>query len=211
MAGRDRLDRTLRRDDSLAARLVRLISPERGTAYGHSRLKRALDVAVALPLLAATLPLIALVAALNRLLYPVSPAFFRQRRVGHGGSLPIMKVRTMAGRNHTRLGRPLRRYYLDELPQLAQVLRGDLSAVGIRILPEEIVTGLAGVWSPERYARWRAMYGEAPLGLTGLHQVSRRHGKEDARRYHRDMFYARHASLGFDLYLLWRTVFARGA
>ncbi|HZU14819.1 MAG TPA: sugar transferase [Chloroflexota bacterium] len=211
MARRDELDRRLRDEHTALARLLRLVAPALGRPYSRSRLKRALDVAVVLPLVLVTAPLVALLAGVNRLLYPEFPAFYRQVRVGRRGPLPVLKLRTMIEFRHTPLGRILRRYYLDELPQLAQVLEGDLSAVGIRVLPEEIVRELGEEWSPERYARWWATYRDTPLGLTGLHQVTRRRGKEDARRYHRDMFYARHASLAFDLYLLWRTLFARGA
>jgi lipopolysaccharide/colanic/teichoic acid biosynthesis glycosyltransferase len=165
--------------------------------------------------------LIALLMLVNRVLSPGRPALFHQDRVGSGGgTLRVLKVRSMVMRPGddgagapaavcTRFGRFIRRYYLDELPQLLQVLTGRLSLVGIRVLPRNVYDGLAESWSSERFAAWRAMYAAAPLALSGTHQVFRRTGKEDRRRFHRDMFYARHASLGFDLYLLWRTLGSR--
>lgn len=160
-----------------------------------------------------------LLLAVNKLLYPRHAALFLQDRVGPDEKpLRVMKIRSMVPNNvgtgrHipacTSFGRFIRQQYLDELPQLLQVLTGQLSLVGTRVLPVEVYEGLASSWSSERFERWRAMYASTPLGLTGPHQILRRAGKEDARRYHRDMFYARHASLGFDLYLLWRTSSAR--
>jgi lipopolysaccharide/colanic/teichoic acid biosynthesis glycosyltransferase len=157
--------------------------------------------------------------AINKLLYPHHAALFLQDRVGQDERpLRVMKIRSMVPRETgerpvipacTAFGRFIRRHYLDELPQMLQVLSGQLSLVGTRVLPVAVYEGLASGWSPQRFERWRAMYTSTPLGLTGPHQILRRAGKEDARRYHRDMFYARHASLGFDLYLLWRTLSAR--
>lgn len=168
-------------------------------------------------------PLVILVVGIllvmNKLLYPHHAALFLQDRVGPDETpLRVMKIRSMIPREEderpaapacTSFGRFIRRQYLDELPQMLQVLTGRLSLVGTRVLPIAVYDGLAISWSPERFQRWRTMYASSPLGLTGPHQILRRAGKEDARRYHRDMFYARHASLGFDLYLLWRTLSAR--
>jgi lipopolysaccharide/colanic/teichoic acid biosynthesis glycosyltransferase len=162
--------------------------------------------------------LIALLVVVNRLLDPRRPALFLQDRVGQGDqALRVVKIRSMVPGSSpdtahqipagcTVFGRFMRRHYLDELPQLLQVLTGRLTLVGIRVLPRDVYEGLAAGWSHERFATWRAMYATAPLGLSGAHQVFRGRGKADGRRFHRDMFYARHATLGFDLYLLWRTL-----
>jgi lipopolysaccharide/colanic/teichoic acid biosynthesis glycosyltransferase len=162
--------------------------------------------------------IIALLVLANKLLSPGYPALFRQDRVGRGGApLRVVKIRSMASRRKsgaghevgpicTAFGRLIRQRYLDELPQVFQVLVGQLSLVGIRVLPRDVYDGLQTSWSDERFAAWQAVYAAAPLGLTGAHQVFRGRGKQDRRRYHRDMFYVRRASLGFDLYLLWRTL-----
>ena len=97
----------------------------------------------------------------------------------------------------TRLGRHLRRFALDELPQLFDVLRGDMSLVGPRpALPAE-----AESWPEEL----RGRLGAKP-GLTGLWQVSGRHDLtfEDYMRY--DLFYVENLSLGLDLRIVARTI-----
>jgi len=199
----------------LARGLARL-APTHDAGYVTSRTKRALDVLVGVPLAAVALVLIALLMVVNRLLAPQRPALFQQDRVGHGGSpLRVVKIRSMireprAGTTVcTTFGRFIRRYYLDELPQLFQVLFGQVTLVGIRILPRDVYESLALSWSRERFETWQSMYATAPLGLTGAHQVFRGTEKHDQRRFHHDMFYASHATLGFDLYLLWRTLGSR--
>ena len=115
------------------------------SAYAY--VKRALDCALAALLLAVLSPVFALVAVAVRATSP-GPALFRQRRIGRGGrEFLILKFRTMRsdtprdtathllsdpGRCITRVGRFLRRSSLDELPQLLNVVRGDMSLVGPR-------------------------------------------------------------------------------
>jgi lipopolysaccharide/colanic/teichoic acid biosynthesis glycosyltransferase len=212
------LDAFFRSSNTWLARALSGLGPARGSVYAASHTKRALDLVLAIPLAAIAIGLILLLIIVNRMLSPRRPALFRQDRVGRGGgTLRVLKVRSMISRPGpdaapavcTAFGRFIRRYYLDELPQLLQVLTGRLSLVGIRILPRNVYDGLAASWSEARFEAWSAMYAVAPLGLSGTHQVFRRTGKEDSRRFHRDMFYARHATLGFDLYLLWRTLGSR--
>ncbi len=117
-----------------------------GKGAARSRCKRSLDVAIALILLVVLAPLLLVLAAAIRL-ESQGPALFRQRRGGLGGApFQILKFRTMtvredgdavrqARRNDpraTRLGRILRRTSVDELPQLINVLLGDMSLVGPR-------------------------------------------------------------------------------
>jgi lipopolysaccharide/colanic/teichoic acid biosynthesis glycosyltransferase len=200
-------DRYLRRPSSALALLIRLIAPYSGAGYTRSRIKRFLDLSIGVPALAlAAVPMLLLVL-LNKLLHPTLPALFVQERVGHGGPLKVMKIRSMAQDSPglTTFARLLRRHKLDELPQLVQVVSGDLSLVGIRILPYEIYQDLRQAWSPERFARWSEAYASTPLGLAGFHQVIQGRAKRDRARFHRDMLYVRRATLGLDLYLLWRT------
>jgi lipopolysaccharide/colanic/teichoic acid biosynthesis glycosyltransferase len=190
-----------------------------GDAYSASRAKRALDLAISAPLSAAAVPVMGALGVANFVLDPHLSPIFIQRRVGHGNTLPVVKLRSMhpagpagrdAGPQIRRFGRFMRRHYLDELPQLPEVVAGRLSMVGIRVLPREIYDALEIAWSPERFQRWSQIYARSPLGLTGVHQVFRGVDKEDRCRFHRDTFYARRASLGLDLYLIWRTFWKAG-
>jgi len=217
------IDAYLRRDDTLPALLLLKMSPSSGSVYAFSAVKRTLDLLVAVPaLLFAAIPLLMLLA-INRLLRPGHPALFRQDRVGRDGQIRVLKVRSLlpglpdarkppaAGTPRlTRFGALIRRWYLDELPQLTQVLTGRLSIVGIRVLPVEVYENLRGRWSHDRFAAWERAYKSSSLGLTGIHQLWRKKGKDDERRFRRDAFYARRASLGFDLYLIWRTFVRSG-
>lgn len=167
---------------------------------------------LAIPGSALAVPFVLVLAAINKLLSPHLPALFVQRRVGQVGEIRVLKLRSLPpigvdpGNTQVRYGQWLRRHYLDELPQVPQVLLGQLSMVGIRVLPLPVYDRLAQAWSPARFTAWQRVYHTTPLGLTGIHQVYRRRGKDDLYRFHRDVFYARRASLGLDLYLVWRTV-----
>jgi lipopolysaccharide/colanic/teichoic acid biosynthesis glycosyltransferase len=213
----------LRDDRTRLARRLAELSPDSGADYLSSPAKRALDLAIGLPATMVAAPAIVLLTILNKLLYPGYPAFFLQNRVGNGGGrLRIWKIRSMVPSTEhdpeygtletneavrcSALGLLMRRYFLDELPQIAQVLTGRLSLVGIRVLPVGVYADLARAWSPARFARWSDVYATTPLGLTGIHQVFRGVGKEDRRRFHRDTFYAHRATLGLDMYLMWRTL-----
>jgi lipopolysaccharide/colanic/teichoic acid biosynthesis glycosyltransferase len=206
-------DLYFRRADTGLARMLERLSSKRGPRYRRSGIKRALDLSIGFPLAVISLPVIIVLAIANVLVEPGRPPFFSQWRVGPDGRrMQIVKLRSMTRRRGSssheirRLGRFLRGHYLDELPQLFQVLSGQLSLVGIRILPFEVYEELESEWSPVRFRAWRHAYADGPLALTGAHQTLRGSGKEDRLRFHRDMLYARRASLGFDLYLLWRTV-----
>jgi exopolysaccharide biosynthesis polyprenyl glycosylphosphotransferase len=153
------------------------------------------------------------------------PVFFRQARVGRGGrAFPMLKFRTMvdgadkmhqalavAG-NHdgngvlfklrndprvTRVGRLMRRYSLDELPQLFNILRGEMSLVGPRPpLPSE--TALYGIDMRRRFL--------VKPGITGLWQVSGRSDLSWDESVRIDVAYVENWSLAFDLKILWRTI-----
>lgn len=192
--------------------------------------KRAADVALTVALAPVWVPL---VGALAVLVVAASgrPAFFAQRRVGRGGRpFTLWKLRTMrpgappapGGRfEHwtyagdarvTRLGRWLRRYRLDELPQLAQVLRGDMALVGPRPETPEVTEGLAA-----RIPGYRRRLDVRP-GLTGLCQVSDAYARfatwdEIARKLEIDLRYVDRVSLRTDAAILLRTVgvLARGS
>jgi lipopolysaccharide/colanic/teichoic acid biosynthesis glycosyltransferase len=170
--------------------------------------KRLLDVALALPLLLLTLPLLAvaagLAAAQNR-----GRWLFRQVRPGwHGQLFTLYKIQTMteardaAGRLRPdaerlpALGRWLRATSLDELPQLWNIVRGDLSLVGPRpLLPEYLP-----LYSPAQARRH-----EVRPGLTGWAQVNGRNAIGWEEKFVLDVWYVDHLSWQLDLAILWRT------
>jgi len=174
--------------------------------------KRSLDLAVGLAGSVVTAPLVALLAVAIRLESPGHP-IYTQTRVGRDGrTFPIYKLRTMVrgaeftgaglaiqegdGRI-TRLGRLLRRYSLDELPNLWNVLRGEMSLVGPRpTLPIQV----------EQYTdRQRGRLAVKP-GITGWAQVNGRTSLPWAERIELDIWYVQHRTLRLDLQILARTI-----
>lgn len=167
--------------------------------------KRALDLALSLPLLLlAAAPVLVLALAVR--LADGTPVLFRQTRPGRGGRpFTLLKLRTMRtgpepdDERLTRLGRVLRALSLDELPQLWNVVRGDMSLVGPRpLLPQYL----------GRYSARQARRHEVPPGITGLAQVEGRNGLGWEERLELDVRYVEQRSLALDLRLLGRTVAA---
>jgi sugar transferase EpsL len=171
--------------------------------------KRALDVAVAVPALIVASPLIALVALAIRWRLG-SPAVFRQERPGFQEQ-PFMlyKFRTMldtrdcAGKllpDAERLppfGVFLRRSSLDELPQLWNVVRGDMSLVG----PRPLMMRYLGRYSDEQRRRHEVL-----PGITGWAQVNGRNDISWERKFELDVWYVDHVGLWVDLKILWLTL-----
>jgi Undecaprenyl-phosphate galactose phosphotransferase WbaP len=195
-------------------------------ASGHRSVKRAFDIAVAGTLLVLLLPLLLLIALAVRL-DARGPVLFRQRRYGAGcRPFSALKFRTMHVDAETRLkellaadpelkreydrfhklrcdprvtraGRFLRRTSLDELPQLWNVLTGDMSLIGPRpYMPAEL----------EPYPNARHAIGQVKPGITGLWQVSGRHRTTFEERIRLDVTYVENWSLWLDVVILWRTV-----
>jgi exopolysaccharide biosynthesis polyprenyl glycosylphosphotransferase len=179
----------------------------------YERAKRVADLALALALLALSAPLWPIVAALIRLDGP-GPIFFGQQRVGRGGRLFRMwKFRTLQADADpyalsprasgdprvTRFGRLLRLTGIDELPQLLNVLRGEMSLVGPRPEMPFIVS--------EYSAAERSRLAVTP-GITGLWQISADRSAPIHRNLQHDCYYARHRSLLLDAVILLETVFA---
>lgn len=169
----------------------------------HDGLKRAVDVCAALVVLILTAPLLA-AAAFAVFVSMGAPVLFRQTRAGRGGRpFTLFKLRTMrdgAGDDAARLtplGAFLRATSLDELPQLWNVLRGDMALVGPRpLLPEYL----------PRYSPEQARRHDVRPGITGLAQVSGRNTLGWPERLALDVRYVEQRSLGLDLWILWRTV-----
>lgn len=170
--------------------------------------KRAMDVTVSLSALVVLSPLFLATAALIRMTSPGS-AFFAQKRSGHYGRIfSIYKFRTMRDgvegpslttvedARVTPLGRFLRRWSIDELPQLVNVLFGSMSLVGPRPELPEIV---------ERYPGWRRHMLDAAPGLTGLVQVLGRDELTDEEKGRIDLYYAMNRSFEMDISIILRT------
>lgn len=170
--------------------------------------KRLLDVAIALPMIVATAPLIALSCALVAKKIG-RPVLFSQERAGlHGAPFTVRKLRTMTNergedgellpddRRLTALGELLRRTSIDELPQLWNVLRGDMSVVGPRPLYVKYIA---------RYDDAQRRRLEVKPGVTGWSQVNGRNGLDWESKLDLDAWYARHVSLSLDLRILART------
>jgi exopolysaccharide biosynthesis polyprenyl glycosylphosphotransferase len=187
---------------------------------GQKALKRSFDLVVGSVALLLALPLIAVITLAIRLTSP-GPAIFRQSRVTKGGAVFVMyKFRTMVRDPEraldgtlidlsrpffklrddprlTRVGRNLRSLSLDELPQLWNVIRGDMSLVGPRPLPAEQVAANLEFLGPRHDVRG---------GLTGLWQVSGRSDLQSDEALRIDRFYIENWSFGLDLSILGKTV-----
>jgi len=185
-------------------------------------LKRTFDLLVTVVMLPVALPVMVLVAA-TVLLDDGRPILFRQERIGENGCcFQILKFRTMVPGAQdlqervtrldengdcvykvkhdpriTRVGRFLRRWSLDELPQLFNVLGGDMSLVGPR--PEQ-------AFVVEQYEPWQRQRLAVPPGITGWWQVSGRSDLPMHLNTQYDLFYIRNYSLWLDLRILWLTV-----
>jgi lipopolysaccharide/colanic/teichoic acid biosynthesis glycosyltransferase len=171
-------------------------------------LKRFLDLTVALVALFLCAPLLAAIALAIRLSMG-SPVLFRQQRPGYRGKpFILLKFRTMretAGPDGrplpdadrlTRVGRFLRQTSLDELPQLWNVLRGDMSLVGPRPLLMQYL---------QRYTPEQARRHEVRPGITGWAQVNGRNALTWEQKFEHDVWYVDHWSLGLDWRILWLT------
>ncbi len=189
---------------------------------GFQRLvKRTFDLVVTVGALPFVLPIMGIIALAIKLDSP-GPAIFKQERVGENGRIfTIYKFRTMVvdaeQRAHevievtedgkiihkrkddprvTRLGRFLRRTSLDELPQLFNVLKGEMSLVGPR--PEL-------PWLVEHYEPWQRKRFAVPQGITGWWQVNGRSDRPMHLHTEDDLYYIQNYSFWLDLKILWMT------
>ena len=180
--------------------------------------KRAFDVGVALAGLALSAPFWLLIAALIKL-NDSGPVFYGQQRVGRGGvRFWSWKFRSMvpdadarfgprqavaSDTRITRVGRVLRATAMDELPQLWNVLRGDMSVVGPRaLMPEEIEVSGDGVSVPlEKIAGFDSRHRVRP-GLTGIAQIYADRDIPRHQKFRYDLLYIRRQTLWLDLRLV---------
>lgn len=213
-----RAERTIGQVTNLVPRLGGLTHAERR----KDLIKRSVDVMASLLLIIAFAPLMALVALVIRFESP-GPILFRQKRIGRGGRpFTMYKFRTMGvgaeaeqerlshlnerkgpafkvprDPRHTRVGRWVRRMSLDELPNLINVLKGEMSLVGPRPpLPKEV----------ECYQDWHKRRLQVMPGITGLWQVSGRSKLSFDEQCRLDLFYIEHWSLWLDFWIMLRTI-----
>jgi sugar transferase (PEP-CTERM system associated) len=212
------LEREIRRVDLKRLDLSWLLYAD-GFSLGliDRALKRGLDIAASAILLLLSAPFL-LAAALAVRLHDGGPILYRQDRVTQNGRVfRILKLRSMAvdaerggavwatagDRRVTRIGRLLRRTRLDELPQLVNILRGDMSFVGPRPERPEFVADLAAQLQ---------LYDERHIvkaGLTGWAQVNYPYGAslDDARsKLSYDLYYVKNISVLFDLLIILQTI-----
>ncbi len=186
-------------------------------------LKRIFDLAITILTLPVALPLFAIITLAIRLEGP-GPVLFKQQRVGENGRLFEMvkfrsmitnaeQLRTIVERQDpeghlihkspedprvTRVGRILRRTSLDELPQLWNILKGEMSLVGPRPELPYLV---------DRYEPWQHKRFAVPPGITGWWQVNGRSDKPMHLHTEDDLYYVQHYSILLDLQILLKTVF----
>ena len=209
-----------RMDELFGFPLIRLRA---SAVEGGARVaKRLFDLALALPLLVVCAPLLPIIALIIRIGSP-GRALFEQERVGENCQpFGMWKFRTMVQNadellRHvveetsdgqvihkrpddpriTRVGRFLRRYSLDELPQLINVIQGEMSLVGPR--PEL-------PWLVDRYEGWQRKRFAVPPGMTGWWQVSGRSDHAMHLHVEDDLYYIQNYSIWLDLRILWRTI-----
>jgi exopolysaccharide biosynthesis polyprenyl glycosylphosphotransferase len=203
---------------------IPLIGLREVSIQGWNRLvKRLIDVVVSAFALLMFSPLLIVVAAIVKLESPDGPIIFRQPRVGKGGiPFTMFKFRSMrpnatderqlledqneavgplfkirSDPRLTRVGRVIRKFSIDELPQLVNVLRGDMSLVG----PRPPISSEVAQYEP-----WHMKRLAASPGMTGLWQVSGRSELDFDEMVMYDIYYIEHWSLSLDLRILLRTI-----
>jgi lipopolysaccharide/colanic/teichoic acid biosynthesis glycosyltransferase/NDP-sugar pyrophosphorylase family protein len=185
-------------------------------------LKRFVDIMAALAGIVCCFPLFVIIAAAIKL-DSRGPILFRQLRCGKGGrEFRMFKFRTMHDRSEelqdsllhlnevegpvfkiendprtTKIGRFLRRTSLDELPQLANIFRGEMSLVGPRPLAAKEMDGCS---------LWKNARTSVRPGLTGLWQINARHSPAFIEWIKHDLFYVKYQSFSLDTRILWRTL-----
>ena len=172
-------------------------------------IKRGIDFILALVGLILASPVLLIVAILVRMKLG-SPIFFRQARVGLNGEIfEMIKIRTMKdaydtngeplpdSERLTSFGQFLRKTSLDELPELINVLKGDMSLVG----PRPLLVEYLPLYSEEQMRRHNVR-----PGITGYAQVNGRNNISWAKKFELDIYYVNHFSLYLDIKILWQTV-----
>jgi lipopolysaccharide/colanic/teichoic acid biosynthesis glycosyltransferase len=213
---------SLPRNNSKTATVARLPQTQQNAQQANRRLKAMLDFAIVLPTLLLIWPLFAILAIAVKLDSP-GPVIHRRRVLGRDGRIfEAFKFRTMyvngdeilarhpklkaeLQQNYklkcdpriTRVGSFLRKFSLDELPQLFNVLAQDMSVIGPRIIAPDEIT---------KYGQWGQTLLTVMPGLTGLWQVSGRSNTSYDERVNLDMQYIDNWSIFMDIKILLKTI-----
>lgn len=175
----------------------------------YAIVKRLLDIVVAMIAIVLLAPLICVIAAAIRLTMREHPLFMQIRAGRDGLPFTLLKFRTMTsergsfgslmpdGNRLTRLGQFLRKFSMDELPQLWNVLRGDMSLVGPRPLLMEYLP---------RYSERQRRRQEVKPGITGWAQVNGRNALSWERKFDLDIWYVDQRTIWLDFRILWLTL-----
>jgi lipopolysaccharide/colanic/teichoic acid biosynthesis glycosyltransferase len=221
----DKIDHYLRKEDTVLAKSIHFLDPLVGATYRKSLTKRAVESAIVVPVAILSLPLLATIALFIKA-EDRGPILYKQKRKLNAETdfdlckLRSMRVNTDKEINHstqiysvsgkendsrcTRIGRFIRKFDFDELPQLWQILAGTMSLIGFRAQPNYSIENIKNK-CPLGFNQWLNKYYEGnPAILNLLSTASHLKSYQDSDKIHYDSLYARKASLGLDLYILWR-------
>ncbi len=218
-----RVDRYLRREDTGLARAINCVCSLRGTEWRNSKFKERFELVITTPVAVMSIPATAMLGVAAKL-EDGGSMFFVHERVGQGGEpIGLVKIRTMEPGSdspesalantskhepeddprNTKLGKTIRAYELDEFPQFLQILKGDISLIDIRCITQYAIDNIKKN-RPTTFEEWNEAYLAGKPGLLNLHSAVNKHRKDDLKRHHYDMLYARKASLGLDLFIIYR-------
>ena len=163
----------------------------------YIKIKRYLDILISFTFLIFLGPLMFLIYFLIIFFDRINPLFFHDRSGYKKRLIKIIKFKTMQNNKVTFLGSILRKYKLDELPQLINILKGDLSLIGPRpLLPSY----------NEKYNEFQNLRFNVMPGLTGLSQVKLNNTNKWKKKFTYDAFYSKKISLKLDIYIFYLTV-----
>ena len=220
-----RIDRCFRRKDTFLANGLRKACSLQGTEYRNSKFKRNFELTITAPVALLSIP-VTVVLGLAAKAEDGGSMFFFQERVGKDGKpVTITKIRTMHPESdtrksylehaglyesyedprNTRAGRVIRASSLDELPQLWQVLKGSVSLIDVRCITQYSIDLMQSM-RPKTFEEWHKAYTAGTPGILNLYSATRTHTKHGAKKHHYDMLYAKKATLGMDLFIIFRTV-----
>lgn len=173
-------------------------------------IKRLLDFIIVLLALLIIWPVLCIIAIVLAIANKGAGAFFYQERPGKDGKLfKVIKFKSMTDERDaegnllpndqriTKVGRFIRKYSIDELPQLVNVLKGDMSFVG----PRPLMPRYLALYSPEQARRH-----EVRPGITGWAQVNGRNTITWTEKFKLDVWYVDHCSFWLDIRIIWKTV-----
>lgn len=172
--------------------------------------KRPLDLAVALFLLIILSPLLLFIAILIKIEKPREPIFFKQKRIGRGGiPFTVYKFRTMIsiternnkkisnGKRLTKVGNLLRKTSVDELPQLINIIKGEMSFIG----PRPLLPKYLPFYTKREFQRHNVL-----PGISGLAQINGRNALDWDERFQYDIEYVNQVTFKMDLKILFLTI-----